>query len=79
MRYVVAMLLYLAKYSTYKCQVWALTNSADTATHIPTFRASAYQVTGSYGGKILDSFSIKLLTDLPTALKLRHWSYSGQH
>ena len=55
------MLLYLAKYSTYQCRVWALIDTADTATHIPSFTAPAYLVTESYGGKILDSFSIKLL------------------
>ena len=58
MRHVVAMLLYLAKYSTYQCRVWAL---IDTATRISSFTAPAYLVTESYGGKILDSFSIKLL------------------
>ena len=57
----VAMLLYLAKYSTYQCHVWALIDTADTATRIPSFTAPAYLVTESYGGKILDSFSIKLL------------------
>ena len=61
MRHAVAMLLYLAKYGTYKCRVWALIDYADTATCIPTFTAPAYLVTGSYGGKILDYFSIKLL------------------
>ena len=61
MRHVVAMLLYLAKYSTYQCRVWALIDTADTATRIPSFTAPAYLVTESYGGKILDSFSIKLL------------------
>ena len=55
------MLLYLAKYSTYQCRVWALIDTADTATRIPSFTAPAYLVTESYGGKILDSFSIKLL------------------
>ena len=55
------MLLYLVKYSTYKCHVLAFTDSANTATHIPSFTAPVYLVTGSYGGKILDSFSIKLL------------------
>ena len=61
MRYVVAMLFYLAKYGTYQCRVWTLIDTADTATRIPSFTASAYLVTESYGGKILDSFSIKLL------------------
>ena len=55
------MLLYLAKYSTYQCRVWALIDTADTATRIPSFTAPAYLVTESYGGKILDSFSIKPL------------------
>ena len=55
------MLLYLAKYSNYQCRVWALIDNADTATRIPSFTAPAYLVTESYGGKILDSFSIKLL------------------
>ena len=55
------MLLYLTKFNTYKCDVWALIDPADTANYIPSFRASAYLVTGSYGGQILDSFSIKLL------------------
>ena len=58
MRHVVAMLLYLAKYGTYQCRVWAL---IDTATRIPSFTAPAYLVTESYGGKVLDSFSIKRL------------------
>ena len=61
MRYVVAMLLYLAKYGTYQCRVWALVDTADTATCKPSFTAPAYLDTESYGGKILDSFSIKLL------------------
>ena len=52
------MLLYLAKYGTYQCRVWTL---IDTATRIPSFTAPAYLVTESYGGKVLDSFSIKLL------------------
>ena len=65
MRHVVAMLLYLAKYSTYQCRVWALIDTADTATRIPSFTVPAYLVTESYGGKILDSFSIKLVTYLP--------------
>ena len=55
------MLLYLAKYGTYQCRVWALIDTADTATGIPSFTAPAYLVTESYGGKVLDSFSIKLL------------------
>ena len=58
MRHVVVMLLYLAKYSTYQCRVWALIDTADTATRIPSFTAPAYLVTESYGGKI---FSIKRL------------------
>ena len=61
MRHVVAMLLYLAKYGTYQCCVWALIDTTDTATRIPSFTAPAYLVTESYGGKVLDSFSIKLL------------------
>ena len=61
MRCAVAMLLYLAKYGTYKGCVWALTHYADTTTRILSFTASAYLVTWSYGGKILDLFSIKLL------------------
>ena len=61
MRHVVAMLLYLAKYGTYQCCVWALIDTADTTTRIPSFTAPAYLVTESYGGKVLDSFSIKLL------------------
>ena len=65
MRHVVAMPFYLAKYSTYQCRVWALIDTADTATRIPSFTAPAYLVTESYGGKILDSLSIKLLTYLP--------------
>ena len=60
MRHVVAMLLYLAKYSTYQCCVWALIDTADTTTRIPSFTAPAYLVTESYGGKVLDSFSIKV-------------------
>ena len=55
------MLLYLAKYGTYQCRVWALIDIADTAIRIPSFTAPAYLVTESYGGKVLDSFSIKLL------------------
>ena len=55
------MLLYLAKYAMYQCRVWALIDTADTATCIPSFTAPAYLVTKSYGGKVLDSFSIKLL------------------
>ena len=55
------MLLYLAKYGTYQCRVWALIDTADTATGIPSFTAPAYLVTESYGGKVLDSFSIKPL------------------
>ena len=55
------MLLYLAKYGTYQCRVWTLIDTADTATRIPSFTASAYLVTESYGGKVLDSFSIKRL------------------
>ena len=55
------MLLYLTKYSTYQCCIWALIDTADTATRIPSFTAPAYLVTESYGGKVLDSFSIKLL------------------
>ena len=58
------MLLYLAKYSTYQCRVWALIDTADTATRIPSFTPPAYLVTESYGGKVLDSFSIKLLNRL---------------
>ena len=65
MRHVVAMLLYLAKYGTYQRRVWALIDTADTATRIPSFTAPAYLVTESYGGKVLDSFSTKLLTYLP--------------
>ena len=61
MRHVVAMLLYLAKYGTYQCRVWALIDTAGTAIHIPSFTAPAYLVNESYGGKVLDSFSIKLL------------------
>ena len=61
MRHVVAMLLYLAKYGTYQCRVWALIDTADTATRIPSFTVPAYLVTESYGGKVLDSFFIKLL------------------
>ena len=61
MRHVVAMLLYLTKYGTYQCRVWTLIDTADTATRIPSFIAPAYLVTESYGGKVLDSFSIKLL------------------
>ena len=61
MRHVVAMLLYLAKYGTYQCRAWDLIDTADTATRIPSFTAPAYLVTESYSGKILDSFSIKLL------------------
>ena len=61
MRHVVAMLLYLAKYGTYQCRVWTLIDIADTAIRIPSFTAPAYLVTESYGGKVLDSFSIKLL------------------
>ena len=61
MRHVVAMLLYLATYGTYQCRVWTLIDTADTATRIPSFTAPAYLVTESYGGKVLDSFSIKLL------------------
>ena len=59
-RHAVAVLLYLTKYSTYKCRVWALIDSGDTATHIASFTAPAYLVTLSYGVKTLDSFSIKL-------------------
>ena len=55
------MLLYLAKYGTYQCRVWALIDTADTATCTPSFTTPAYLVTESYGGKVLDSFSIKLL------------------
>ena len=55
------MLLYLAKYGTYQCRVWTLIDTADTATRIPSFTAPAYLVTESYGRKVLDSFSIKLL------------------
>ena len=55
------MLLYLAKYGTYQCRVWALIDTADTATRTRSFTALAYLVTESYGGKVLDSFSIKLL------------------
>ena len=55
------MLLYLAKYGTYQCRVWTLIDTADTATRIPSFTAPAYLVTESYGGKVLDSFCIKLL------------------
>ena len=55
------MLLYLAKYGTYQCRVWILIDTADTATRISSFTAPAYLVTESYGGKVLDSFSIKLL------------------
>ena len=55
------MLLYLAKYGTYKCRVWALIDYTDTTACIPSFTAPIYLVTGSYGGKILDYFSIKLL------------------
>ena len=55
------MLLYLAKYGTYQCRVWTLIDTADTATRIPSFTAPAYLVTESYGGKVLDYFSIKLL------------------
>ena len=61
MRHVVAMLLYLTKYGTYQCCVWTLIDIADTAIRIPSFTAPAYLVTESYGGKVLDSFSIKLL------------------
>ena len=64
MRHVVAMLVYLAKYGTYKCRIWALidtVDTADTATCTPSFTAPAYLVTESYDGKVLDSFSIKLL------------------
>ena len=52
------MLLYLAKYTTYECLVWAIIDFADTATHIPSFRTPAYPVTGRKSGQILDSFSI---------------------
>ena len=38
-----------------------LIDSADTATHLPSFTAPAYLVTRSYSGIILDSFSIKHL------------------
>ena len=55
------MLLYLAKYGTYQCRVWTLIDIADTAIRIPSFTAPAYLVTESYGGKVLDSFSIKIL------------------
>ena len=55
------MLLYIAKNGTYQCRVWTLIDTADTATCLPSFTAPAYLVTESYGGKILDSFSIKLL------------------
>ena len=55
------MLLYLAKYGTYQCCVWALIDTADTAIRIPSFTAPAYLVIESYGSKVLDSFSIKLL------------------
>ena len=55
------MLLYLAKYGAYQCHVWALIGIADTATRIPSFTPPAYLVTESYGGKVLVSFSIKLL------------------
>ena len=55
------MLLYLAKYGTYQCHVWALIDTADIATRIPSFTAPAHLVTKSYGSKVLDSFSIKLL------------------
>ena len=55
------MLLYLAKYGTYQCRVWTLIDIADTAIRIPSFTAPAYLVTKSYGSKVLDSFSIKLL------------------
>ena len=43
------------KYGTYQCRVWALIDTADTATRIPSFTAPAYLVTESYGGKVLDS------------------------
>ena len=72
------MLSYLAKYSTYKCRVWALIDSADTATHLSSFRALAYLVTRSNGGKILDSFSINVLTNSPTSPKLRHQGCSSK-
>ena len=55
------MLLYLAKYGTYQYRVWTLIDIADTATRISSFTAPAYLVTENYGGKVLDSFSIKLL------------------
>ena len=66
------MLLYLAKYGTYKGCVWALTHYADTATRILSFTAPAYLVTGSYSSIILDYFSIKCLnqfTYLPETWK----------
>ena len=55
------MLLYLAKYGTYQCCVWALIDTADTAIRIPSFTAPAYLVIESYSSKVLDSFSMKLL------------------
>ena len=61
MRHVVAIILYLAKYGTYQCCVWALIDTADTATRIQRFIAPAYLVTENYGNKVLDSFSIKHL------------------
>ena len=42
-------------------RVNAAIDIADTAIRIPSFTAPAYLVTESYGGKVLDSFSIKLL------------------
>ena len=42
-------------------RVWTPIDIADTAIRIPSFTAPAYLVTESYGGKVLDSFSIKLL------------------
>ena len=55
----VAMLLYLTKYTTYKCFAWAIIDYVDTATHIPSFSTPSYPIIGSSGGQILDSFSIK--------------------
>jgi len=51
----------LTKYGTYQCRVWALIDTADIATRIPSFIAPAYLVTESYSDKVLESFSRKVL------------------
>ena len=60
MRYMIAMLLYLhVQYLQMSCLGPYRLYSMETATHVPSFRAPSNLVTGSYGGQILDSISVK--------------------